>query len=80
VVTIVAGPCTITVGGSTTSNFDENKGGGGVQNLNLKGSGLVVKSASFLCLGAYSVGSAITMNSVSINVGSVAGAIDFRDN
>jgi hypothetical protein len=79
VVTLVAGPCTVTIGGSTTSNFDENKGSG-VQNLNLKASGLTVLSASFLCLGAATVGSALTMNSVNYNIASNSGAIDFRDN
>jgi hypothetical protein len=80
--TASAGPCTITIGGSTTANFDEDKnpGAGVTQNLNLKGNGLVVRSASFLCLGSVSVGSALTMNSVNYNVSSVNGAIDFRDN
>jgi hypothetical protein len=78
-VTVVAGPCTVTVGGSTTSNFDENKSGG-VQNLNLKGAGLMFRSASFLCFGQVSVGDPITMNSVNFNIASTNGQIDLRDN
>jgi hypothetical protein len=78
-VTVVAGPCTVTVGGSTTSNFDENKGGG-VQNLNLKGAGLEVRSASFLCFGAVSGGDPLAMNSVNFNIASSNGAINLRDN
>jgi hypothetical protein len=51
-----------------------------VQNLNLKGSGLQVRSASFLCFGQVGVGDPITMNSVNFNIASASGPIDFRDN
>jgi hypothetical protein len=79
-VTMTAGPCTVTIGGSTTSNFYEAKSSTvATQGLNLKSSGLTVKSASFLCLGAVSAGSALTMNLVDFNINSVDGAIDFRD-
>ena len=80
-VTVVAGPCTVTVGGTTTSNFYERKSSTvATQGLNLKGSGLTVRSAGFLCLGAVSVGDPLTMNSVDFNIASTNGAVDFRDN
>jgi hypothetical protein len=77
--TMVTGPCNATIVGSTTSNFDENKGGG-IQNLNLKGNGLTFLTASFLCFGAIAVGDVLTMNSVNFNIASTNGAIDLRDN
>jgi hypothetical protein len=79
VVTVTAGSCVITVAGSTTSNFYEAKSSTNAQQgLNLKGAGLTVRSASPLCLGAATVGSALTMNSVDFNINSSAGAIDIR--
>jgi hypothetical protein len=81
VVTVTAGPCVITVAGVTTSNFYEARSAtDATQGLNLKGTGLTVRSASPLCLGRATVGSALTLNSVDFNIASPSGAIDIRDN
>jgi hypothetical protein len=81
VMTVTAGSCTITIAGVTTSNFYEAKSAtDATQGLNLKGAGLTVRTASPLCLGAATVGSALTMNSVDFNIASPSGAIDIRDN
>jgi hypothetical protein len=81
-VTVSTTPCTITIGGSTTSNFDEDKqaGSGITQNLILKGTGLTVRSVNFFCFSAASVGDPITLNNVQFNIASVNGPIDIRDN
>jgi hypothetical protein len=82
VVTVTVSPsCVITIAGATTSNFYEAKSStDATQGLNLKGTGLTVRSASPLCLGAATVGSALTMNSVDFNIASPSGGIDIRDN
>ena len=82
VVTVTVSPsCVITIAGVTTSNLYEAKSStDATQGLNLKSNGLTVRSASPLCLGAATVGSALTMNSVDFNIASPSGAIDIRDN
>jgi hypothetical protein len=74
--------CTITVGGSTGAQFDENikSSPPDTQSLIIKGSGLVVRSASFLCLGVIAVGDPVTFNNVVFNLvtNGGAGAVDFR--
>ena len=80
VVTVTAGPCVITVAGTVTSNFDEWKNYPAtpvIQNLNLKGTGLTVRTVHPLCFGIASVGTPLTMNSVNFNI--TGATVDIRD-
>jgi hypothetical protein len=81
-VTVTAGLCVATIGGSTPAQFDEDKDPGlpVVQNFILKGSGLTVLGANFFCFGAINPTDTLTINQVELNFSSASGDVDYRDN